>query len=230
MLKRMFNWLGEQFASFVFQWIMGGILALLVGVVLARLRSVNSAWAPILLYGLAGTVGVVLIVAGAQIATFLWRLRPSTEITSDNAPLITRQWLDDAGLNLAIRRRDAPEAVFVLDITMNGRNMTLSQPRNRLSYLMLGTNINIAQEVRTNLTNVPRRELMEMLRSLHAQLGFLGIQYRNLGPPFEGIFLMIAVPITSDLDKYELVRAINRLDIGIALTREGIGVFDPPIK
>ena len=143
-------------------------------------------------------------------------------INPENAGRIVRDWLDDPGLALSVRRRDAPDTSFIIDVTLHGRAMTITQSRTRNGYLYIGSNIDTSDTTRAALNNVPKPQLMEMLRTLHAQLALLGIEYRNLGPPFTGILIQITEPITPDLTKHSLILDINRCESGIAVDQGSV--------
>ena len=93
-------------------------------------------------------------------------------------------WLLDEGWQIG--EINAPGATWVLNATDEGkRTIIIAQPMNRADMVVIEGAVKIPDEVRRHLGEMPQHERNQFYFDLQYSLLQMGVEYRNVGQPFE---------------------------------------------
>ena len=169
------------------------------------------------LYGLGGAACIAIIHFAATGRALL--SRPDT--TPENVEKNIRKWLDNFGL--ASKKEVDPLSYFVLGITLaNGNPILVARVKAKDRYLTFQMTLALAPEHQAIIErmNDPQRE--RVMEELILELGRSRIGHSIQGPPFKGVILLKAVPITPNYTEGSFAASLDEMDSALNVARIAI--------
>jgi hypothetical protein len=206
------------------------LIVILGGLLFARLRSKHAEKAPIALYGIVGAACVAILiytVMGREVFSF----RQSVEITTDNLEEHVKLWANGLGLGVSSTAA-IPDAYFADTVTLrNGIPVTVSRAKSRPRFLQFQSTLSIVPEHQVALAKLTVAEAGIVMQEILLELARSKINYeiaitQPLGTQptlaLQGIAILRAVPITSNLSEGAFTQALDDVDAGITIARAAL--------
>jgi hypothetical protein len=194
------------------------VLILGAGALLTILAATNSKWAKPTLYGLAGIAlmaGIVFVFTGRAI---LSKKQPQTTI--DNVETNIRAWSDYFGLGIqkvSEAEAQAQSHFCILVRCRSGVQIIVMRSKSHDRYLAFVSNLDIAEEHRNVLAQLPKVKSARILQELTLEFARHGIGYQlNILPDgtLSRISITKAIPITRNLTEDTFIAYLDQVESG----------------
>ena len=215
----------EGLASHWFIWLCSGGTA----VTLAALKTFRPQWAPIVLYGLAGFVGVFTLFVMAEVQVRLSDLNRditiinnkiperSPEVTPETIEANIREWSNHLGFST--RREPDGDSYFLSYVLTlkNGFHVTVRKTNERENFLTFLGRLRVSATHKKAFEQLPARGQIQFVNNLGLELSRAKIGF-SINMP-ESITIETGVPITSTLTEYSFLEKVSETDLAMVLAR-----------
>jgi len=201
----------------LFKW----VLVPLGGIMLALLKRKKSDWvwtSPIL-YGLAGSAFIAMIMFALMGRPMLSRQKPQT--TPENIESNVKMWADN--FSLGIQKQTDDKFSFLYAIALpSGRAVLVGRPVQRDRYLQFQGIMPISPEHEAILEKLSPPQLERFTDEVNIEMARSKMGFLLVGGPIKGVIVTKAIPITNSLTEDSFVAYLDEIDSSMMLAREAI--------
>jgi hypothetical protein len=215
------EWLWQGVVS---SWV-AAALACAGGAVLGYLYHRRHSWATSILYGLAGSASIAVLLWTFTGNVPLFKQQPQTTIK--NVETNVRTWIDKFGLT--VQREINPEAHFVFTVTLpNNIKVSVRRPKELDRYIIFQSRLNISSEDQLILKNLSKEQTTRLIAELILEMARLNIEWDVRGEPLNSILLRKLVPITSGLNEDAFADRLHSMGNALILLHQRLILTFPP--
>lgn len=190
--------------------IVATILVAGAGVVIAVIAKTATGWLAPVLYGLAGSALLSVIILALMGIARLPRARRTTN--TENVESLVRLWLDN--FRFGVRNDPVQEALFRLIVTTDGgTRIIVGRPRGDLSgYVIIRSEIVFGAEDQRIIAALPTEQVNRTMEEIRLELARAKVGYSGLAQPLGTVALFKRIPIGDALTEDSLIARIEEIE------------------
>lgn len=184
---------------------------------LAWARAKKPSWAPITLYGLAGSVLILGCIAEVSLMHYTSLRTPIVE--QGNVESLVRKWIDN--FHLSSTKLDDSASSFALLVGLrNGTPIVVRCTKDFSHYITIQGTLTVSPDDSVALAKLPSIKRDEIRQQMILEGSRQRIVFSLLGNPLTSITVERRIPITPSLSENAFINGLDEVDNALLCLRE----------